>query len=111
MAKRRARVRRVRRTYERRVPEAERSTLRDRHRREAVLRLASRYVLITPKNGGFNEGQETPPVRYIPGTSLTLYSGHMVYTLAYLPQQGVPYAVEGDQCHGREDQVYRPSSM
>ncbi len=53
----------------------------------------------------------SPPVRYIPGTSLTLYSGHMVYTLAYLPQQGVPYAVEGDQCHGREDQVYRPSSM
>ena len=33
-----------------------------RQRREAALRLASRYALIIPKYRGFNEGQETPPV-------------------------------------------------
>jgi len=25
------------------------------------MRLASRYALVVPKNGGFDEGQETPP--------------------------------------------------
>lgn len=41
------------------------------------------------------------PIRYFPGTSLTLYTGHMVYTFWYIPSsKGGRYALDGDQCHG-----------
>ena len=42
----------------------------------------------------------SPTRRYIPGTSFTVHSGHMVYTIAYLTYQEESYAVEGDQSYG-----------
>jgi hypothetical protein len=47
---------------------------------------------------------------YIPGTSFAVHSGHMVCTIGYLFHQEVGCALEGDQCHGREDQVRGPTA-
>ena len=46
---------------------------------------------------------DPPAVRYIPGTSLTVHSGHMVYTIGVVvfpALQEVPHALEREQCHG-----------
>ena len=44
----------------------------------------------------------SPPFWYIPGTSLTLHSGHIVYTFeAYISSQKEKrYALEGNLCDG-----------
>lgn len=45
-----------------------------------------------------------PPSTGMSRTSLTVYSGHIVYTLRHIHfWKEERYALEGDVCHGRED--------
>lgn len=60
--------------------------------------------------GGFNQSSicipSSPLIRYIPGTSFTLHSGHIDYTFgAYRFPLEVVYALEGEQCHGEAERV------
>jgi len=55
----------------------------------------------------YSTNPSAPLFGYIPSTSLTQYSGHMVYTSWYTPSwKGGEYAMEGGKCYGWTNIIY-----
>ncbi len=71
------------------------------HQEQSSITQSAFLAVCMPLANRSNSVPLSPPRGYIPDTSLTLCSGHMVYTFWHVELfTGGRYALEGDLCYG-----------